>query len=492
MAGVADNPTRERANLLFIHSDQHCAAVTGCYGDGVVHTPALDALAQHGGLFESAYCPSPLCVPSRMALLTGRHPSDIQVWTNDDILDSAIPTLAHALGAAGYRPTTIGRMHAIGPDQTHGYVERRVGDHGPNHVGGRPADHGMLQGTAGPHRVSLQLSGHGQSAYQVHDECVAADAVAWLEQYAIRRRAGVEREPFCLSVGFMLPHQPFVARQADYDRYAGKVPAPRNAPPREGELHPYLAWWRKVSGIEHVSDEETSRARTAYWALVDRLDALIGAILRALREHELDRNTLIIYTSDHGEQVGEHGLWWKQTFYEASIRVPLIMSWPGVLPEGFRCRNVVSQLDLTASLLDSLGAPALPNSPGRSLVPLLRGQRAQWDDMALAEFATDDGWVQRMIRRGDWKFVYYDGYEPQLYNLREDPDELHNRAGELSLRALREDLRRQVLQGWDPERIASRMRARRLDRELLAAWAQHTHPADVHRWPLLPEMDYLD
>ena len=135
------------------------------------------------------------------------------------ILDSAIPTLAHAIGAAGYRPVQIGRMHFIGPDQLHGYSERIVGDHSANYVGGTPVDHGMLQGTAGPHRVSLERSGHGQSAYQLHDEDVTAATVDYLDRTGARVRSGQQVEPFSLSVGLMLPHQPYVARKEDFRQY---------------------------------------------------------------------------------------------------------------------------------------------------------------------------------------------------------------------------------------------------------------------------------
>ena len=136
-------------NLLYIHSDQHNPYVTGCYGDLLVQTPHLDRLAAEGVVFENVYCPSPICVPSRMSMLSGRYPHENRVWTNSHILDSGIPTFAHAMGAAGYQPVLVGRMHAVGPDQLHGYAERLVGDHGPNHPGGGGVDHGELSGTAG-------------------------------------------------------------------------------------------------------------------------------------------------------------------------------------------------------------------------------------------------------------------------------------------------------------------------------------------------------
>jgi choline-sulfatase len=382
-------------------------------------------------------------------------------------------------------------MHALGPDQLHGYAERLVGDHGPNHPGGRGVDHGMLTGTAGPARVSLEKSGPGQSAYQVHDEDVTAATVDLLNRLGVRKRAGLAAEPFSISVGFMLPHQPFVARRADYERYAERVSMPAHPEPFSDRLHPHFRAWRRRCGIEEVPEEEVRRARTAYWALVARMDAMIGEILAALRQNGLEEHTLIVYSSDHGEQLGEHGLWWKQTFYEHSAKVPAILSWPGALPEGARCERVLSALDLNATMLDALGAPALPRSRGRSALALLRGETREWEDVAFSEYCTDEGALHRMVRRGAWKLCYYHGQEPQLFHLGEDPHELHDRAQVPGCWDVREALTREVLKGWDPEVVAAQMAAKREELRILTAWARETAPPDQYRWTLLPEMDFL-
>ena len=378
-----------RPNVLFIQSDQHCAAVTGCYGDPVVQTPNLDRLAARGVVMDSAYCASPICVPSRSSLLTGRHPFENRVWTNMHMLDSAIPTMAHAMGAAGYRPVQVGRLHFNGPDQLHGFAERFVGDHGPNYAGGAPVDHGSLAGTTGPHRVSLQASGHGQSAYEVHDEHVIRSAVNLIDGMGSSKSAGEQAEPFSLSLGLMLPHQPYVARKPDYDQYRGTVPMPSRPEPFGDAIHPYLRWWREQCGIAEVTRDEVLRARTAYWALVTRMDAMIGEVLDALERSGLSDDTLVVYTSDHGDLLGEHGLWWKQTFYEESVRVPMVLSLPGVLPQGNRCNRVVSHMDLNATVLEAIGAPPLPRSRGRSFLGLLRESGTPWDDVAFSEYCTD-------------------------------------------------------------------------------------------------------
>lgn len=507
---------QDAPNIVYIQSDQHSPVVMGCAGDDVVSTPNLDMLAASGARFTAAYCGSPICVPSRTALVTGRYPHETEVWTNDQILSSAVPTYAHSLGAAGYDPVQIGRMHYNGADQLHGFTRRYVGDHGPNHPGSpHGVDHGMLHGTAGPARVSLELSGRGQSAYEVHDEYVAQSAVDFINNKGIAHRSGVDDSPICLSIGLMLPHQPFVARPCDYDRYDGKVGTPPiPAEPLE-ECHPYIRWWRERTNIESVTEEEIIRARTAYWALVDRTDQLVGDIVDALEVNGFMDNTLIIYTSDHGEQVGEHGLWWKQTFYENSVKVPAIVSWPGRIPPETVIGTPIEQFDLAATMLDAGDAPPLPRSRGMSVLPLIEGgEGVAWKDAVFSEYCMNDsssgnadspnlggadvhamsGGVQnRMVRVGDWKLVYYHGFDdPQLFNLAEDPDELNDRANDASCSSVREDLTARVLDGWDPDHIAARMRVLKREQDLMVQWARETDPPDTLRWDLRPEMDYLD
>ena len=492
------------ANLLYIHTDQHAAHVLGCAGDPLVQTPNLDRLASEGARFDACYCASPICVPSRMAMLSGRHPHQNEVWGNSHRLDSAIPTLAHSMGAAGYNPVLVGRMHSIGPDQTHGYAQRYVGDHSVNHPGnpGNP-DRGILHGTSGPDRESLVKSGAGQSAYQVHDEEVVASTVDYFNRLGVQKRAYGEVAPFSLSVGLMLPHPPYVAREEDFAPYADSIALPRKPKNFEDVQHPYLReWWRYTGLADGVSDEMTQRSRAAYWGLVQRVDVMIGQILDALHGNDLADDTLIVYTSDHGDMVGEQGLWWKHVFYEESARVPLILHWPGVIAPGQTRAEVVSALDVTATLLDALDAPPLPGSPGRSLLGLVAEARPtpQWKNVAFSEYCADEyvpesvdqgRTYQRMIRQDEWKLIYYHGFAPQLFNLREDPDELLDRADDPACRSIREELVARVLDGWNPDAIAEKMAALRADNEILRQWAQHVHPVETHRWSMAPEMNYL-
>lgn len=478
-----ENETKQ-PNLLYIHSDQHNSAVIGCYGDPLVRTPNLDALAERGTIFTNVYCPSPVCTPSRMSMLTGRYPHENEVWTNNQILDSGIPTFAHAMGAGGYYPVLMGRMHALGIDQLHGYAERPIGDHGSNFPGGFAAARGFGN--------SVKNSGPGQSAYQVLDEDVTAATVNFLNRLGVNKRAGQSAEPFCLSVGLMLPHSPYVARQADYELYKGSMTLPRYPEPFGEQLHPFLKWWREYSGQIEFRDEEILRARASYWALVTRMDKMIGEILGALKKNNLENDTVVLYMSDHGDQVGEHGLWMKRTFYEGSVKVPAILSWPGVLPEGKQCDRVVGSLDFNATMLDALGAPPLVHSHGRSLLDLVRAEDQEWEDIAISEYCMYEGHYQRMIRSGDWKLVYYHGQEPQLFNLESDPNELNDQAQNSDFREVRKELTALVLDRWDPEWIAEKMVQKKQELELIRDWVRETKPTEQFQWDLLPEMNYLD
>ena len=491
--------SERRPNLLFLFSDQHAQRIAGCYGSGVPGlTPNLDRLAAGGVTFDNAYCPSPLCVPSRMAMLTARHPFEQECWTNDDYLRSDAATWVHAVGAAGYRPVLAGRLHSMGPDQLHGYAERMVGDHSPNWGGVPRHDLGVLEKANDPWRESLERSGVGQSAYQVKDIETAAAACEHLRGVAAARRGGGD-EPFCLTVGFLLPHPPYVAWREDYERFAGRVPpATFGAPP--DHPHPWEAWWRDNRAIADIDAGTAMRARTAYFALVHRLDALIGQVLGCLADEGLADDTLVVYTTDHGDQLGERGLWWKHTLYEDSVKVPLLMRWPGRLPAGARRAHVTSLLDVAVTMVDALGGPPLPHASGRSLLNVARDAAADWIDEAFAEHVTDrvPAWTggretqQRMIRSGRWKLVAHHGDAPQLFDLDTDPHERRDLAGDPAHAERVAHLLARVLDGWDPAAIQQRIRARRLDKDVIDAWARHVRPSDAFRWTLLPEHNRLD
>jgi choline-sulfatase len=488
----------DRPNLLFLFSDQHTQRVAGCYGDALGATANLDRLAAQGVTFDRAYCPSPLCVPSRMSMLSGRWPHEQECWTNDDYLRSDAPTWLHAVGGAGYRPVLAGRLHAMGPDQLHGYAERMVGDHSPNWGGVPRHDLGVLDKANDPWRESLERSGIGQSAYQVKDIETARAACAYLDRAGDARRAG-STEPFCLTVGFLLPHPPYVAWREDYARFAGHVAPPRfKSPPLDA--HPWEQWWRKNRDLAHVLDDVVMRARTAYYALVYRLDALIGQVLECLESNGFADDTLVVYTTDHGDQLGERGLFWKHTLYEDSVRLPLVMRWPGRLPEGERRAQVVNLTDVAATMIDAVGGKALPHGRGRTMLPIACDAAAAWSNETFVEHCTDvvPPWTggravqQRAVVRDQWKLIVHGDAAAQLFDLDADPSERHDLAADPAYAALRYELTSRVLDGWNPPAVAVRIRERRRDKDVLDAWARSVRPNDAFRWELLPGQNRLE
>lgn len=486
----------KRPNILFIFSDQHAQAVAGCYGDKVVRTPNIDTLAAEGVRFNNAYCPSPICVPSRMSMLTARWPHKQECWTNDDILRSDLPTWLHGAGAAGYDPVLIGRMHAMGPDQLHGYRSREIGDHSPNHAGLARWPMGVLEKTNDPNPDSVVKSGPGMSIYQLKDADVANAAAAWLRKEGVKHIA--QEKPFCLTVGLMMPHPPYVVDGEAYAAYEGRVPPPRLG--SDAADHEWHRWWRENRGIDEADPKNRDKARAAYWGLVQRTDEMIGQVLAALNEIGAADDTLIIYASDHGDHLGERGLWWKHTFYDESAKVPLIMRLPGVLPAGECREQVVNLVDLSQTMLEVMGSDPLPHADGRSFWQMACNSDVPWINETFSEYCTDavPHWTggravqQRMYRRDNWKLVIYDAEPAQLFDLDADPDELNNRAEDPECHTIMDEMMWRITEDWDPDEVAARMRERRIEKDILAGWAQNVQPENTYIWKFTADMNRLE
>ena len=461
----------DRPNFVVIVSDQHNLHNLGCAGDPLVRTPNLDELAAEGTLFESTYCGSPLCVPSRMTFLTGRHCSDIGVYGNGCMLRSDIPTFAHALGIAGYETVLGGRMHFVGPDQRHGFQRRIIGDVLSPFPGGPGPDLGGIPtGSTGQSRVAVEIAGPGRTAYQSYDMDVTDACCRYLEE----RDQSEQERPFCLVVGYVLPHCPFIAPKKLYDEYYDQVDIPQVPDGYMESLHPAMQLWREKRGVNDLSEEEVRKARAAYFGLVTFMDRQIGRLLSTLDSSSFDEDTVIVYVSDHGEMAGEHGMWWKSSFYEGSAGVPMIWSWPGEFAEGHRVSQVTSLLDVSATLIDLAGGETLPHSDGRSLTRFLEGEEAQgWPDEAISENYSGGEPHGRMVRRGDWKLNHYHGHDtPQLFNLAEDPEELRDLGADPAHADIRAQLTARALQGWRREDAERRMAARAATREVMQKWAK--------------------
>jgi choline-sulfatase len=490
---------KSRPNLLFITSDQHSQRITGCYGDQTVETPNLDALANKGVVFDNAYCPAPISAPCRASLLTGQHPSKQKCWTISDILPSDILTFPHALGAANYKPVLIGRMDAIGPDQRHGYVERYIGEHSSIWVGAAD-DHklGILDNANMGSQVSVQKSGIGQSSYEVKDHEVTDSAIDYLHQIANQRKNG-DNDPFTLSVGYILPHSPYVCSKEQFNKYKERVRMPKI--PISKNEHAYPAWWRQFNNFNDLSSKEILRARAAYYGLITTMDDNIGRLIKTLEELGLSENTLVIYSSDHGDHVGERGFWGKLTLYDESVKIPLIISWPGVLPENERRSQIVNLVDIGPTILEALNAPSLPNAQGHSFLSVGIDKSSHWINQTFSEYCTDGmhaKWLgltpvqQRMVRYEEWKLIYYHGDRPQLFNLEKDPTETMDLAEDEKSKSVRDALVEMVLSNWEPKLIAAEMTAKYSDKKILSAWAEKQKPDNSERWEIKEEDNWLE
>lgn len=467
----------DRPNILVIMSDQHSKFHIGCYGDEVVRTPHMDRLAAEGIRFNNAYCAAPLCVPSRMAFMTSRTPTANRVWTNSHILSSTIPTWAHGMGAAGYETALIGRMHFVGSDQRHGFERRPIGEWGAHHPGvslqGAPLFRKMPLGVSGQSRVSVEYAGYGMCTYQAYDDMVVASALDYLDEKA---HDGGDR-PFAAVAGFVLPHCPYIAATKElFEYYYDRVDVPQPTPEEAQRAPAAIRKLKRLRDLDHPLPEERIRvARAAYFAMCEYFDSIVGQMLQKLDETGLAENTLVIYCSDHGEMAGEHGLWSKSNYYEASVSVPLIARLPGVIPAGGISDSICNLMDIGPTLIEMAGAPPMPATDGQSLWPQMCGENdPNWVDETFSEHL----WVAnemptRMIRKGAWKlYKNNEPIPPALFNLEEDPGELNDLGLDTRYQDVREKLLKRLYEDWDPADIISETAILDRDYRTISAWGQ--------------------
>ena len=476
-----------KPNMLFIMSDQHSKFHLGCCGDQVVRTPHLDRLATEGMLFTNAYTPAPLCVPARMAFMTGRQPSTNEVWNNNHVLSSALPTWAHGVGAAGYETALIGRMHFVGPDQRHGFERRPLGEYSALHPGasrlGGPMFKDIPPSTSGQTRECVEIAGYGRTTYQAFDDRVAEAACAYLEE-----KAGKSDRPFAAVAGFVLPHCPFFAPRELFDYYYERVDVPQPDPQERRQEPVAVTHFKKRRKIhEPLPEERIKVARAAYFGLCEYFDQKVGQILDKLDETGLSANTLVIYCSDHGEMAGEHGCWWKTNYYEGSVGVPLIARLPGVVPAGAQNPVLCNLLDLGPTAVEVTGSAALPAADGHSLWKELCGERDRdRADITFSELGPGRGDPpSRMIRQGPWKlYKYHDNTPPALFNLQEDPGELNDLGTATAYASVRQSLLDRLYADWNPERITQRSAELTRDGQVLTAWGRTVQPSHPDTLPV--------
>jgi choline-sulfatase len=478
----------ERPHVLIVMVDQLAPAFLPIHGHKLVRAPNLVGLAESGVVFDSAYCNSPLCSPSRAVFMSGQLPSRSGVYDNAAEFRADIPTWAHYLRRLGYRTVLAGKMHFCGPDQLHGFEERLTTDI-------YPADFGWTPDWDRPaERPSWY---HNMSSVVDADACVRTnqidfdDEVVFAAERAIYDAArSLDERPLCLVASLTHPHDPFAITREYWDLYDhAAIDLPRDVPPPE-TLDPHSRRLRAVCAMDAdpITDEQVRNARHAYYGAISYVDDKLGRLLSALRATGMDRRTVVIFTSDHGEMLGERGLWYKMSFFEGAARVPLVVSFP----VEFTARRVaasVSLVDLLPTLIElaggDLAATLAAPSDGRSLVPHLTGSGGH--DEVFGEYLAE-GAVSpiMMVRRGRWKFIHAPGDPDQLYDVAADPGERANLAGDPAHAATVASLRAEVVRRWDLTALDAAVRAsQRRRRAVNAALTQGAQAA----WDFQPFRD---
>ena len=375
-------------------------------------------------------------------------------------------TWPHLLRGAGYRVVLDGKMHFIGPDVLHGF-ERQLTKNSSSQIRTFTKEDTIGEREIAALRQRVEEAGPGHSKNVDHDDTVIAAAIEWL------RDEGTRGGPWCLVAGLLTPHFPLIAPQELFERYyTEEIDLPRVP---VGEPHPAHDRMRHFFGLEGLTEEQNRRARAAYYALVTYMDGKVGELLAALEHLGLAEDTLVIYTADHGEMAGEHGLWWKNSFYEHSSRIPLIARLPGRFPAARRFAGVASLVDVARTLVDITGAEDPGDMDGDSLMGILEDPgsdeaRGRWKDEAFCEYygpATDR--PHRMLRSGRWKYCYYHEEPPELYDLRADPDERVDLSRDPAYAGFVSHLSRRTLSAWDPDAVDRAIKRSARARRLIAA-----------------------
>jgi choline-sulfatase len=456
-------------NVLVLMSDEHNPKFLGAAGHPFIATPNLDALAARGTRFTSAYTTCPICVPARAAFAVGRYVNEIGYWDNADAYDGAIPSWHHALRARGHRVVAIGKLHFRGlPADDHGFSQEIV----PMHVVEGIGDVKGLVRENIPTRKGgdkmAKRAGPGESSYTAYDRDIAARAQVWLHEEAPKWRD----KPWALFVSFVLPHFPLTAPPHWFYRYWRQdLPLPKRYAKAERPRHPYLdTYARTVDYDTHFeSPDDVKRAVAGYAGLVSAMDENVGRVLEALRDAGLEDTTRVIYTSDHGDNVGARGLWGKSTLYEESAGVPLIMAGPDVA-RGRVVATPVSHIDCAPTILLAAGEPAAIGErvlPGASLFDVAKGEQPARP--VLCEYhAIGSVAGAYMIRVGRYKYCHYVAYAPQLFDLESDPEELVDLAGDARYAEVVRDCERRLRAALDPEAVDARAKQRQA--ELLARY----------------------
>ncbi|HZO21501.1 MAG TPA: choline-sulfatase [Steroidobacteraceae bacterium] len=478
-------------NLLILMADQLAPRMLPAYGGSVARTPHIDALARAGVVFESFYCNSPLCAPSRFSFMAGQLPSKIGAYDNAAEFPAQVPTFAHYLRAAGYQTALSGKMHFCGPDQLHGFEDRLTTDIYPADFGWTPDWSRFAERPGWYHTMeSVITAGACTRTNQIDfdDEVVAA---ARQKLFDIARSK--DSRPFCLVVSMTHPHDPYVIPTAYWNRYRDEeIDLPR-VPDLAGREDPHSTRLRHVIGLDLAkpSTAQIRAARRAYCGAVSYVDDQIGSMINTLKEAELDRNTVTVLLADHGDMLGERGLWYKMSFYEGACRIPLIVHAPGRFAPR-RVTAVASLLDLlpTFAALANGGAEPAYAAPidGHNLLPQLAANAPERNAAEVVGEYLAEGAIAPiiMIRRGRHKYVHSPADPDQLYDLESDPDERKNLATDLGFAEAIAQFRTEVARRWSLPELHEAVLASQRRRHFVYTTLRQ---GEQHPWDFQPRRD---
>ena len=443
-----------RPNFLIVMVDQMTGTL---FPDGpadFLHVPHLRALAARSARFANNYTASPLCAPGRASFMSGQLPSRTGVYDNAAEFASSIPTFAHHLRAGGYYTCLSGKMHFVGPDQLHGFEERLTTDI-------YPADFGWTPDYRKPgERIDWWYhnlgSVTGAGVAEITNQMEYDDEVAFLANQKLYELSRVsddpQRRPWCLTVSFTHPHDPFVARRKYWDLYEdcpALEPAVGFIPYEKQDPHSQRLYKASDYASFDIQPEQVRRSRRGYFANISYVDDKVGELLDTLERTRMADDTVVVFCSDHGEMLGERGLWFKMNFYEGSARVPLMFAGSGIAAG--LVSSPVSNLDLCPTLCDIAGidmSAVMPWTDGQSLLPLTRGETR--GEPVLMEYAAEGSYAPMVaIRDERYKFVHCEIDPPQLFDLESDPLEQTNLAADPAHDDLVERYAAMVRARWD-------------------------------------------
>ena len=415
----------KRPNILLLMSDEHRADFTGYEGNTVVKTPVLDKLARTGVVFDNAYAPSPICVPSRQCMMAGQLPKTCGcdgAWMD---LAPNYHTFARRFGHYSYSTVCAGKLHHIGTDQMQGWSKRLSGDIEvyPKYTEGLISEE-LDRYSAGSLFNKKTNEGYVKDAraefgeFQRFDARATEDAIAYTKNYFAGKNEN--RKPLFLKLSLLQPHYPFFTDQKLLDYYYDKVPIFVETPCG----HPVLSMSQIETDV-NVTEAEVRKATATYYGMIETIDSYYGQLLDTLKDAGEDLDEwIIIYLSDHGEMLGEHGIWEKARFYEGSVRVPMIIRWPKKFTGGTHVKENVNLCDLFATLCDLSNIPTQPGLDSRSLVPLMNGDASNWNNETVSQIKRHHR-HHVMIKQDDLKYQYYGEDIPEvLFDLEKDPKEL--------------------------------------------------------------------